>query len=45
MVVMIDYVVKILLKEKKKSKRTSFTLPIAGLEPVTYALRVRYSTN
>lgn len=31
MVVMIDYVVKILLKEKKKSKRTSFTLPIAGI--------------
>ena len=28
---MIDYVVKILLKEKKKSKRTSFTLPIAGI--------------
>jgi len=28
---MIDYVVKILSKEKKKSKRTSFTLPIAGI--------------
>ena len=31
MVVMIDYVVKILSKEKKKSKWTSITLPIAGI--------------
>ena len=28
---MIDYVVKNLIKRKKKSKRTSFTLPIAGI--------------
>ena len=31
MVDLADYVVKILLKEKKKSKWTSFTLPIAGI--------------
>ena len=28
---MIDYVVKNLIKRKKKSKRTSFTLPISGI--------------
>lgn len=31
---MIDYVVKILSKEEKKSKRTSFTLPIQRIKLV-----------
>ena len=39
---MIDYVVKILSKEKKKSKWTSITLPIAGIEKINVLLHEKH---